>query len=71
MDWYVLEDVRRLRRVDYLEKHGSSMLIEEFWCGIDMIVRAGVGASHNHHGQSGRAGGRWVVDTIVVNRRLQ
>jgi hypothetical protein len=47
------------------------MLIEEFWCTVDMVVGAGVGSSYNHHCQAGSTGRRRVIDAIIVDRGFQ
>lgn len=71
MDGDILEGMRRRRGVNRLEKHGPSMLVEEFRCVVDMIICAGVGPSYNHHSDPRSAGRRWVIDAVIVDGRLQ
>ena len=43
-DRYVTKDVVFL---DNLQQHRSAVLIEPFCCLVDMVVRPGIGSSHN------------------------
>jgi hypothetical protein len=52
------------------EEHGTLVLIEEFGCFIDVVVRSGIGAAHHHDREArGLWGGR-MVHAVVVDGRL-
>ena len=65
------ESVWRGRRVARLEKHRSAVLVEEFRSRVDMIIGPGIWATNDHDGQTGCAGGRRVVNAVVVHRWLK
>lgn len=57
--------------VDGLEKHRSSMLIEELRGGVNVVVCSRVGAADNHDGVAGCGRGGRVVDAVVIYWRLK
>ena len=71
MDRYVSEGMGSCGSVNCLEKHRSSMLIEEFGCRIDVVISARIWPSDHHHRHPGCLGRGRMIDAVVVDRRLE
>lgn len=48
MDGDVNRGMRSCGSIHCLQEHGALMLVEEFWCLIDVVVGSGVGSAHDH-----------------------
>lgn len=63
--------MRLSRGIHRFQQHGALVLVEEFWCGVDVVVGAGVRPTHHHDRQAGGFGGGWMINAIVVDGRLK
>lgn len=71
MDRNVNGGMRVCGRVHGLEQHGAFVLVEEFGCGVDVVVCTGVGTAYHHDGKTGCGRGGGVIDAVVVHRGLE
>jgi len=72
MDGDVLDGVRGGGRVDYrAEENRSSILVEEFGCGVDVVVCSRVGPTNYHNGIAGREARGGVVYAIIIHGGLE
>lgn len=69
MNGYVYEGRGAGGCIDGFEEHGSPVLVEEFGCGVEVVVCSRVGAADDHDGVAGGVGG--VVDAVVVDGGLE
>lgn len=39
--------------IDRFEEHGASVLVEEFWRGVEVVICSRVGSADDHDGVAG------------------
>lgn len=71
MDGDVDKAMRCCGTIDGLQEHRATILVKELWGAVDMVVCSGIRAANNHNSQAGGRGGRWMVNAVVVDGRLE
>ena len=54
-----------------LQEHRATILVEELWGAVDMVICSGVRAANDHDSEAGSRGRGWMVDAVIVDGWLE